>query len=205
MPTIDYYMTCVSPWTYLGHRPIQQVAERHGATLVVKPVNLGEMFKVSGQVALAERPAVRQRYRFIELQRFAEMRGRRLNPKPRFFPVNPTLADHTIIAILRSGGDPFAYMDSVFSAVWADDKDIADEATVAGLLTAAGFDADAILARANDAETAAIRARNTQDALEVDATGVPSYVLAGEPFWGQDRIDLLDRALSSGRAPFKPL
>jgi len=205
MPTIDYYLTCVSPWTYLGHRPIQQVAERHGATLVVKPVNLGEMFKVSGQVALGERPAVRQRYRLIELQRFAEMRGRRLNPKPKFFPVNPTLADHTIIAILQSGGDPLPYMDSVFSAVWADEKDIADEATVAGLLRAAGFDADAILTRAKDPETAAIRARNTQDAVDVDATGVPSYVLAGEPFWGQDRIDLLDRALSSGRAPFKPL
>lgn len=205
MPTIDYYLTCVSPWTYLGHRPIQQVAARHGATLVVKPVNLGEMFKVSGQVALGERPAVRQRYRFIELQRFAEMRGRKLNPRPKFFPVNPALADHTIIAILESGRDPMAYMDSVFSAVWAEDGDISDEPTLASLLAAAGFDAAAILAKAKEPETAAIRARNTQDAVEVDATGVPSFVLNGEPFWGQDRIDLLDRALSSGRAPFKAL
>jgi 2-hydroxychromene-2-carboxylate isomerase len=205
MPTIDYYLTCISPWTYLGHRPAQQVAARHGAKLVVKPVNLGEMFKVSGQVALGERPAVRQRYRLIELQRFAEMRGRKLNPKPKFFPVNPMLADHTIIAILRSRRDPMAYMDSVFSAVWAEEKDISDEPTLASLLTAAGFDAAAILAMAKEPATAEIRARNTQDAVDVDATGVPSYVLNGEPFWGQDRIDLLDRALSSGRAPFKAL
>lgn len=205
MPSIDYYLTSVSPWTYLGHRAVQAVAAKHGATLVVKPVNLGEMFKVSGQVALADRPAVRQRYRFIELQRFAEMRGRRLNPKPRFFPANPALADHTIIAILESGGDPMAYMDSVFSAVWANEQDIAADATLAGLLDAAGFDAAAILARANAPEVAAIRARNTADAVSVDATGVPAFVLNGEPFWGQDRIDMLDRALSSGRAPFKPL
>ncbi|MCO5160478.1 MAG: 2-hydroxychromene-2-carboxylate isomerase [Mesorhizobium sp.] len=205
MPTIDYYLTCISPWTYLGHRLVQDVARRHGAKLVVKPVNLGEMFKVSGQVALGERPAVRQRYRFIELQRFAEMRGRPLNPKPKFFPVNPTLADHTIIAILEAGRDPLAYMDAVFSAVWAEEKDISDEMTLASLLSTAGFDAAAILAKAKGPEVAAIRARNTQDAVTVDATGVPSYVLNGEPFWGQDRIDLLDRALSSGRAPFKPL
>ena len=205
MPTIEYYLTSVSPWTYLGHRPIQQLAARHGAKLVVKPVNLGEMFKVSGQVALGERPAVRQRYRFIELQRFAEMRGRKLNPRPKFFPVNPALADHTIIAILQSGRDPMAYMDSVFSAVWAEEMDISDESTLASLLAAAGFDAASILAKAKEPETAAIRAGNTQDAVDVDATGVPSYVLNGEPFWGQDRIDLLDRALSSGRTPFKAL
>lgn len=205
MPTIDYYVTSASPWTYLGHRPIQEVARRHRATLVVKPVDLGQMFKVSGQVALGERPAVRQRYRFIELQRFADLRGRPLNPRPRFFPVNPTLADHTIIAVMASGSDPTDYMDSVFSALWAHDRDIADEATLADLLTDSGFDAKAILEWASRPETAAARARNTEDAVGVDATGVPSYVLNGEPFWGQDRIDLLDRALASGRAPFKPL
>ncbi len=205
MPNIDYYVTSVSPWTYLGHRAVQDVAAKHGATLVVKPVNLGEMFKVSGQVALGERSAVRQRYRFIELQRFAEMRGRKLNPKPKFFPTDPTLADHTIIAIVASGGDPMAYMDSVFSAVWADEQDISDEATLAALLASAGFDASATLAKANSPEVAAIRARNTADAVAVDATGVPAFVLNGEPFWGQDRIDMLDRALSAGRAPFKAL
>jgi len=205
MPSIDYYLTSVSPWTYLGHRAVQEVAAKHGATLVVKPVNLGEMFKVSGQVMLGERPAVRQRYRFIELQRFAEMRERKLNPKPKFFPTNPALADHTIIAIVESAGDPLAYVDSVFSAVWAEEQDISNEATLAGLLASAGFDAAAILAKASSPEVAAIRARNTADAVAVDATGVPAFVLNGEPFWGQDRIDMLDRALSSGRAPFKAL
>lgn len=200
---VDYFLTSVSPWTYLGHRPAQEVAARHGATLKVRPVNLGEMFKVSGQVGVADRPAVRQRYRNIELQRFAEMRGRKLNLKPKYFPANPALADLSIIAVVQSGKDPFPYMDRVFSAVWADERDIADAAVLHDLLAATGHNADAILERAQLPQAAEVRAQNTADAIAADATGVPSFVLNGEPFWGQDRLDMLERALSSGRAPFK--
>lgn len=202
-PVVDYFLTSVSPWTYLGHRAIQEVAARHGAKLNVRPVNLGEMFKISGQVALGERPPVRQRYRNIELQRFAEMRGRKLNLKPKHFPTNPALADHTIIAVVQAGRDPFPYMDKVFSAVWANERDIADAAVLHDLLTETGHNADAILERAGQPEVAFVREQNTQDAIAADATGVPSFVLNGEPFWGQDRIDMLDRALSSGRGPYK--
>ena len=199
---IDYFLTSVSPWTYLGHRPIQEVAARHGATLNVRPVNLGDMFKISGQVSLADRTPVRQRYRMLELQRFAELRGRKVNLRPKHFPTNPALADHTIIAVIESGQNPFDYMDRVFSAVWADEREIADAAVLADLLAASGLDAKAILERANSPEVAAIRAANTEAAIAADATGVPSFVLNGEAFWGQDRIDLLDRALKTSRGPF---
>ncbi|MGB6119506.1 MAG: 2-hydroxychromene-2-carboxylate isomerase [Mesorhizobium sp.] len=200
---IDYFVTSISPWTYFGHRAVQEVAARHGATLQVRPVNLGEMFKISGQVPLADRAAVRQRYRMIELQRFAEMRGRKVNLHPKHFPTDPTLADHAIIAVIESGADPLPFMDAVFSAVWADDLQIADTAVISGLLGANGLDADTLLQRANTPEITAIRSANTQAAIAADATGVPAYVLNGEPFWGQDRIEMLDRALAQGRAPFK--
>ncbi|CAG1015868.1 MAG: 2-hydroxychromene-2-carboxylate isomerase [Rhizobiaceae bacterium] len=203
--TIDYFFTSISPWTYLGHDPARALAAKHGATLAVRPVNLGGMFKVSGQVPLAERPAVRQRYRLIELQRFAHYRGKLLNLRPAFFPTDPTLADHTICAIVASGGDPLEYMGSVFAAVWAEEKNVADEATLAQLLSSAGFDAAAVLDRAKTVEIAAMRMKNTEDAIAVDASGVPSFVLDGEPFWGQDRLDLLDYALATGRPPFRPL
>ena len=96
-------------------------------------------------------------------------------------------------------------MGSVFSAVWAEEKNIADEATLAALLTEAGFDAAAILDKANTPAVAAVRAKNTEDAIAVDASGVPCFVLGGEPFWGQDRLDILDHALTTGRPPFRPL
>ena len=200
--TIDYFLTCVSPWTYLGHEAAREIAARHGATLAVRPVNLGEMFKVSGQVGLADRPAVRQRYRLIELQRYAEMRGKKLNLRPKYFPTNPALADHTICAILADGGDPMDYMGRVFASVWAEEKNIAEEDTLSPLLAEAGFDPKVVIERAKSPEIAAIRTRNTEDAIACDATGVPSFVLNGEPFWGQDRLDMLDRALSTGRGPF---
>ena len=203
--SIDYFITSVSPWTYLGHDAARAVAARHGATLVPRPVNLGQMFGVSGQVALGERPAVRQRYRFIELQRYAEVRGKKMNFKPKHFPTNPALADHTICAIAADGGDPFDYMGRVFAAVWADELDVADEATIGALLSKSGFDAEAVIARAKTDEVAAIRQKNTEDAIAADATGVPSFVLNGEPFWGQDRLDMLDHVLASGRAPYGPL
>jgi 2-hydroxychromene-2-carboxylate isomerase len=203
--SIDYFLTSVSPWTYLGHDAARAMAARHGATLNPRPVNLGEMFKASGQVALGERAPVRQRYRFIELQRYAEMRGKKMNFKPRHFPTNPALADHTICAVVAEGGDAFDYMGRVFAAVWADERDIADEATLADILKQCGFDADAVIARAKSPEIAAMRAKNTEDAIAVDATGVPSFVLNGEPFWGQDRLDMLDRALATGRGPYGPL
>lgn len=199
---IDYFLTSVSPWTYLGHRLIQEVAARHGAILNVRPVNLGDMFKVSGQVSLADRTPVRQRYRMLELQRFADLRGRKVNLRPKHFPTNPALADHTIIAVIEGGQSPLDYMDRVFSAVWADEREIADAAVLADLLAASGLDAKAVLERANSAEVAAIRAANTEAAIAADATGVPSFVLNGEAFWGQDRIDLLDHALKTGRGPF---
>lgn len=200
--TVEYFLTCASPWVYLGHDAARALAVRHGATLKVRPVNLGEMFKVSGQVGLADRPALRQRYRLIELQRHAAFRGKPIVLKPKHFPTNPALADLTICAILADGRDPMDYMGRVFAALWAQEQDIADESTLADLLSTSGFAPRDVLARAHSAEVAEMRARNTADAIAADATGVPSFVLNGEPFWGQDRLDLLDEALSSGRGPY---
>lgn len=203
MPTtIDYYMTSLSPFSYLGHKALRAVAEKHGARLNVKPVNLLDVFANSGAVPPAKRPLVRQRYRFLELQRVGDYRGLAINPKPKYWPVDPVLADHSIIAVIRSGHDPLDYMDRVFAALWVNEEDIADRTVLAAHLGACGFDAETILAAAEASETAEIRARNTQDAIGADAVGAPAYVLNGEVFWGQDRVEYLDHVLTSGREPF---
>jgi 2-hydroxychromene-2-carboxylate isomerase len=200
--TIDYYMTSVSPFTYLGHQTLRAIAHKHGASIKVRPVNLGPVFENSGTLPLAQRPLVRQRYRRIELQRVAAYRGLPIHVKPKFWPVDPTLADHTIIAVAEAGHDPLSYMERVLASVWANGEDIADPATLAFHLRAEGFDADAILEAAGDPETAEVRARNTEAAIAGDIVGVPAYVHAGEPFWGQDRLEYLDQALADGRKPF---
>lgn len=200
---IDYYLYSASPFTYLGHRAFCSVLEKHGAKVRVKPVNLAGIWEISGAVPPAKRPPVRQRLRLVELQRIADFRGLPINPKPQYSPVDPTLADCSIIALVEAGHDPLNYMERVFSAVWVNEENIADKATLAKYLDQEGFDAEAILAAAESEDTAAIRTKNTVDAVDADAVGVPCYVLNGEAFFGQDRVEYLDRALATGRAPFK--
>ena len=200
--SIDYYMTSISPFSYLGHPMLRAVAHKHGAALKVKPVNLAAIFDNSGAVFPAKRPPVRQRYRLIELQRVAGYRGLPINIQPKHWPTDPSLADHTIIALAERGHDPLSYMERVFAAVWANEKDIADRGVLSTHLRAEGFDADAIIGAAREPETAAIRARNTQEAIDAGAVGVPAYVLNGEVFWGQDRVEYLDQALATGRKAY---
>lgn len=203
--TIEYYFTSASPWSYLGHEAIGEVARKHGARLDIRPVDLSSVWAVSGGVPLAKRSPTRQRYRLIELQRYSELRGIPMNLKPKYAPVDASLADLATVAILLDRGDPFGFIRRVMRAYWAEEQNIADRDVIAGLLDAEGFDQAAILDVAGSEAAFDMRQRNSEAAIAADAIGAPAYVLNGEVFWGQDRIDLLDRALSSGRPPFKPL
>lgn len=199
---IDYFFTCISPFSYFGHRAFHEVADRHGARINYRPVRLGDVFASSGALPLAQRTPARQRYRFIELQRIAAMRGLPVNLKPAFFPADPSLGDATVAALVLKGEDPFVYLDALYRTVWVDEANIADEAVIASRLAACGFDAGEILAEAKSEAMGEQVRRNSEDAVAAGAMGSPTYVLNGEPFWGQDRIDYLDQALASGRRPF---
>ena len=200
MSHIDCYYFGASPFTYLGHQALQDVAAKHGATISWKPVNLMALWEISGAVPPPKRPPVRQRYRLLELQRVADFRGLPLNTKPAHWPLDATLCDSCAVAIQEAEGDPVSYIGAVLSGVWADEKDMAGEGVVRATLEATGHDADAIIASAKSDAIAKIRAANTQEAIDADAVGVPAYVLNGEVFWGQDRIEYLDHALETGRA-----
>jgi 2-hydroxychromene-2-carboxylate isomerase len=200
---IDYYFTCMSPFAFLGHDALVSVAEKHGKKINFKPFNLMGVWEISGAMPVAKRPPVRQRYRLIELQRIGELRGIKLNLKPAYFPTDPALADHCVIAIAQAGGDPATFARSAAEALWVMDKQIADEAVIAELLNASGHDGSAVIADARTPEIAARRLANTEEAIGSDAVGAPAYVYDGEVFWGQDRVDYLDRMIASGRPAFE--
>lgn len=201
-PHIDCYYFGASPFAYLGHDALQKTAARHGATIAWKPVDLFALWEISGAVLPPKRPPVRQRYRLLELQRIAHYRGLPINLKPAFWPLDVTLCDSCAIAITHAGVDAAGYISAVLAGVWSQDKNMADEATVRAALVSTGHDADAIVAAARSQDVADQRSANTQAAIEAGAVGVPAYVLNGEVFWGQDRIDYLDHALKTGREPF---
>jgi 2-hydroxychromene-2-carboxylate isomerase len=202
--SIDYYFTLISPFSYLGHKAFLEVARKHGATVVYKPMNLTDVFASSGAVPIPQRPVSRQNYRLIELQRIADMRQLPLTLHPAHFPTNPALANGAVAAIAAAGGDPADFMFDAFQACWVKERDIGQPDTVRDLLQASGHDADAVMAAATSEEIVAAMATNTETAIAAGAVGAPVYVLGGEPFWGQDRVDYLDHALSTGRSPYSP-
>ena len=201
---IDYYFTSVSPFAWLGHNSLREIAERHGKRVRYRPVNLAGVWEMSGSVPLPKRSPTRQRYRLIELQRIADFRGLTIKTQPKHFPTDPSLADHCVIALQERGEDPGPFCFAVGEALWSADRQIADKDVLAELLGRTGHDAEAVLTAAGKDETAAIRAQNTEQAIASDAIGAPCYVYLDEPFWGQDRLELLDAMIGSGRRAFKP-
>lgn len=200
--SIDYYFAGSSPFAYLGHKAILDVAKRHGVSLLFKPVDPALVWKESGSVPLPQRTPTRKRYRFLELQRIAHMRGLPINLQPAYFPVDPTLADCCVIALQNLNHDPADYMGRVFQSVWTQGKNIADQNVIGDLLVACGHDAAETIEMAKSQQVLDLRAKYSDEAAQADAVGVPAFVLDGEVFWGQDRIEFIDHALSTGRAPF---
>ena len=197
---IDYFFTPQSPWTYLGHARFAAMAKAAGARINVLPVNLGgKVFPVSGGLPLAQRAPQRQAYRLVELKRFSEHLGTPLNLHPKFFPVPDAAAARLIIAVdLHDGADAaMEITGAVTRAVWVDEHNIADEATLAALLSTLGLPAE----RLADAQSQAVIARyeaDTQRAIDTGVFGAPTYVVDGEMFWGQDRLDFVQRRLARG-------
>lgn len=196
---VDYYFSLVSPWAYLGHAAFMDLAKAHDLDVNFKPVFLGEVFAQTGGQPLSKRHPARQRYRLVEMQRWREKRGLPLNLHPKHWPFDVGMADRSIIGIIASHQSPDAFMRAAFAAVWHEEKDLGDEAVLSSLLAGAGHDADHVLSLAGSGTTEAIYALNLENAVASDVFGSPSYVLDGEVFWGQDRLDLLADALASGR------
>ncbi|WP_291823647.1 2-hydroxychromene-2-carboxylate isomerase [Bosea sp. (in: a-proteobacteria)] len=202
--TIDYYFSLHSPWTYLGHATFLDIVARHGGRIVYRPVPLRAVFDETGGLPLPKRHPVRQRYRLMDLQRWRERRGVKLMLQPKHFPFDPSLADRFLIAIVSAGGDPGRFMGEIMAGVWSRDEDMTQPGAVARVARSCGFDAQA-LALAADSEAVVQSYEGTiAAAIAAGVFGAPSYVLDGEVFWGQDRLELLDSALASGRAPYRP-
>ena len=200
--TIDYYFTSVSPFAYIGHKALMNIADKHGVSVNFKPFNLMGVWENSGAVMPGERPLVRQRYRILDLQRAAEIRELNVNPKPVHFPTNPTNADLCVCAAVISGNDAASLAHEFGRAVWERNLQIADEEVLGSIITELGMDGDKILTLSKSDEATQMRAENTESAVAADAVGAPAYVYKGEVFWGQDRIEYLDQMITSGREAF---
>jgi len=199
---IDYYFSIPSPWAYIGHALFEDVAASHRLKINYKPVILVDLFSETGGVPLAQRHPARQRYRLMELQRWRAKRGLKLNIHPQHWPFNARLADGVVIAALAAKLNPEPFLRSAFVGVWEKQLDLADEATVVRLADEAGLPGEKLVAHSKSDEVEKLYEQNRQDAIATGVFGSPAWVLDGEVFWGQDRIELLTDALTSGRKAY---
>ena len=197
LQTIDYYFTPQSPWAYLGHARFTQIAAAAHATVRILPVDYGQVFPASGGLPLGKRAPQRQAYRLTELARFRDFLGLPMNIQPKFFPVSGDDAARLITAVDLLDGTPAAMRLSaaVFAGVWENELDIASADTLAALLAQCGLGADR-LEHSRSAQMQATYQANTQAAMAAGVFGAPSYVVEGEIFWGQDRLDFLKHRLN---------
>lgn len=201
--TIDHYFTTMSPWAYIGFQYLLDMAQRTGATIRHRPMQLMDVFASTDTPPLAQRHETRRNLRIIELQRWRDKRGLKYVLSPAHWPFAFQGADKFVIAAEATGDDQNKLLSALFEAIWIDERDLGDETVLADIANAAGLNGSELLSRSKADDIAEKYAANTREAVAAGVFGSPSYLLNGEMFWGQDRIDLLEDAVRSKRAPYQ--
>ena len=194
-PTIDYYVWLLSDWAYLGCVRFVQLAKRHGLRINHIPMRMQDVYAGSGGILLANRSWQRQAYRITELKRWRTRLGIQVNIEPKFFPCDVDLASCVVIAGQRRGLPITDFVNAVMRAIWAEDQNVADPGVLIAIADRCGLEGRELL---DAADTEAVRGEyrsNTDRALAAGVFGSPFYVFAGELFWGQDRLDMLEEAI----------
>ncbi|WP_439598998.1 2-hydroxychromene-2-carboxylate isomerase [Falsiroseomonas sp.] len=195
-PEILAFFGISSPWAYFGAPRLYEIARRHGAKLVLRPIRVIE---ANGGIPLRTRAQARQDYHALELDRWRKFLGMPLQLVPKFYPCRTIeTAAQAVIAVQEAGLDAQGFCFAVQRALWAEDRDIADLDTLRAIACATVGEAGVALMRdpALPQHVAAWNA-NLAEAESRKIFGTPTYVFRDELFWGQDRLDFLDRALSA--------
>lgn len=190
LPTIEYFYTLLSPYTYLAGDRLERIAARHGAEIEYRPVDFAAVLPETGGQPVPKRHPFRQEYRLQELARLSERAGMAFNLHPAHWPVDATAASRAVIGAAALGADIGVLSRAFLRAVWAEERDISDPATIAAILSENGADPQAVVGQ--DEAARAAYAANTRLSAERGVFGAPFYVVDGERFWGQDRLDYLD-------------
>ena len=193
---VDYYFAPISPYSYLGHQRFASIAAQRGATVNLLPIDLMQVFPASGGVPVGKRAPQRQAYRLVERRRWSEHLGVPLTLHPKHWPTPDPAASRLVIAADRAGADAMGLAFALMRACWSEERDIADPATLKAILGSCGLD-PALIAAAGAPEIEEQRQALTRQAIDRQIFGAPTYVVNGELFWGQDRLDFVDRALAA--------
>ncbi|MFD2262461.1 2-hydroxychromene-2-carboxylate isomerase [Lacibacterium aquatile] len=193
---VEYFYTPISPFVYLGAARFRAICAEHGATIHHKPIEMARVFPAAGALPLAQRPQQRQAYRLVELKRWSDFLGLPMVLEPTHFPVPATNAACLILAARDAGYDPLPLTEAIGEAVWLNDRDVSDPATLIELADNLGLPGRQLITDAASNTVVDTYMRYTDEAISLGIFGAPTYCYRGEMFWGQDRLDFLSRALS---------
>ena len=196
MLAIEYYLSVVSPWSYLGHKRFCDIARDNSAEILYLPIDSSILFAKTGGLALKDRSPQRKRYRMQELRRWRSRLELELNLEPQYFPTDSNLASRVIIGAIEAGHDVAELAYQLMRAVWVREEDVSETSVVVGAIERSGESVDDLLAAANHSNVQDIIIENSEQAVSKGVFGVPSYVVGEEVFWGQDRLEFLDLFLN---------
>jgi 2-hydroxychromene-2-carboxylate isomerase len=194
--TIEFIFDFVSPNAYLVWQPLRALVARQGAQIKITPAFLGGMHKLTGNAPPFIRDAEvkgKNAYAKLEMQRFIEKHGFhrfKMNPK---FPFNSVNLLRMLVSL--SGDDQIRFIDAMTPALWEEGLDVTDAAAVAAVLTKAGFDAEALAAKAQDPAIKQALIDNTERAVERGTFGIPTFYIGEEMFFGKERLGQIEEML----------
>lgn len=201
--SLDFYFDVGSPVAYLAWTQLPALCAQSGAALHYKPMLLGGVFQATGNRAPISVP-LKGGYLFEDLGRFARRYRVPFGLNPHF-PLN-TVSLMRIAAGLQMRGDPrlAAYLRATFEAIWAQGRNMADAATAAEVLQAAGLDAADLLALAAQPQVKEQLRLDTEAAVARGVFGAPTFFVGSAMYWGQDRLDFVREALGAEAGPGLP-
>ena len=196
MIKVDYFMSHGSPWTFLGHNRINNIVKQFNVQLNMYPVNYGEIFPVSGGLPVFKRPLQRQKIRLQELKRWAEFLKINLIPEPKYFPSKSLFPSLLIIAAkkMKTNKD-FELASNIMNALWVEELHVDDENTLKNIMDKLELDSEVLLSFAKSQECENIFKEYTKIAIEKNVFGAPTYIIEDQVYWGQDRLDFIERHL----------
>ncbi len=200
--TIDYVFSSISPFAYLGHPVLVDIAQRNNATINFKPVKLVKLFSQSGGLPFPERHPARQKYTLYELKRWRDTRNIKMKMRPTHWPFNNSLVDRVMIAAGVMGYDQSQFIFNLLKAGWTDDRNLTDKDTILEIAKENNIPAADCMEKAESDEVREIYENNTTEAVKNGCFGSPTYFLDGEIFFGQDNLGQLEEVLKSGRKAY---
>ena len=195
---IEYFYGIPSPFAYLGSAKFQSIAKKFNAEVIEKPCDLvGGIFTKTGGLPVPQRSPQRQKYRLDELKRWSEFLNIKINLKPKFFPPkDPHISGKYIIAA-NLLGIKLVFGHELLKQIWSEEKDISDEKNIEAVSNLSNLNFKELSNLAKSEKVSKIYQDNTEDAITKNVFGSPTYIYNDELFWGQDRLDFLERALNN--------